>query len=168
MPGRACYGTASAAPADGPPLMPRLHGEGSPPHRGDEVGRVFAAQVHEDPDGGLGRIFAALGRVLREARMPRAAALRLDLNRDPAGVGEVGGENVDAGHVACERDRVPSPPVDFRRDEHLPGTRDLLRIHLSSDYCPDRIPVYRYWQGRIRWPGWPTCSEPEASGTGWD
>lgn len=69
--------------------------------------------------------------------MPRTAALRLDLYRDPPCVRSVGGKDVDAGHVASECDCVTSPPVDFRRDKHLAGTRDLLRVHLGPDHCLD-------------------------------
>jgi hypothetical protein len=48
----------------------------------------------------------------------------------------VGGKDVDARHVARERDCVASPPVDFRRDKHLADAPDLLRIHLGLDCCP--------------------------------
>src|SRR5216683_7343003 len=121
-----------------------------PPPGCDEAGRVLASEIHEDPVGDLGRVLSALSRVLREARMRRAAALRLHVDGDPAGIGEVAGEDVDAGHVAGERDRVASPAVDLRRDKHLPGTRDLLRIHLFSRLLLDGIPSTDPGRGRIR------------------
>src|SRR6266851_1878957 len=59
-----------------------------PPPGCDEAGRVLASEIREDPVGDLGRVLSALSRVLREARMPRAAALRLHVDGDPAGIGE--------------------------------------------------------------------------------
>jgi hypothetical protein len=50
-----------------------------PPPWGDEVSRVLAAEVDEDPERGLSGIFGAFGPILREAGVPRAAALCLDL-----------------------------------------------------------------------------------------
>jgi len=108
-----------------------------PPPRGDEVSRMLAAQVDENPVTGLSSILSALLRVLGEARMPGASALRLDLNRDPAAITDIGSEDVDPGHVSCERHRVPTPPMDLRGDEHLPGPCDLLRIQLSSRHFLD-------------------------------
>ena len=62
-----------------------------PPAGGDEVLRMLIAQVHEDPERGLDRILGAL-RPVTEPRVPRAAALGLDLDRDSAGVGEAAGQ----------------------------------------------------------------------------
>jgi hypothetical protein len=58
---------------------------------------VLTGYIHNDPNGCLSGIFAALSRVPREASMPRAAAVRRHLSRDPAGIGTIGGEDIDAG-----------------------------------------------------------------------
>ena len=55
-----------------------------PPAGHDEVGRVLAAQVNEDPIRGLGGILTAPGGISRIPDMPRAGALRLDLDGNPA------------------------------------------------------------------------------------
>jgi hypothetical protein len=56
------------------------------------------------------------------------SAHRLDLDGDRSRLIPVARQDVDARHVPGERHRVCATPVEFRYDEVLSGTRDLLRV----------------------------------------
>src|SRR4051812_1286328 len=76
-----------------------------PPVGCDVKVRVLRTEVNEDPEP-LWVPLALTGQGVGGTRMPGAAALGLDLDRDAARVGPIAGQDVDAGHVAGECDCV--------------------------------------------------------------
>ncbi len=77
------------------------------PRAGREViARLGAAEIYKGPEGRfVGNRWALLG-VSRDLSMPSTSRSGLDLKADLACVVDVASEDVDAGHVAGERDGV--------------------------------------------------------------
>lgn len=99
--------------------------------------RVGGPKIDEDPEAprerrGVGGFTAE---PLSRAGLPTPAIspLRFDLDRNPMGIIAITREQVDARHVARERNRISASAVYLGSHEQLPGASHLLvgQLHWS-------------------------------------